>query len=286
MKQQFLIQREQVNVISNQALLNSMYGTNGAYGDPTSFEDFETLSRDKLIGFYKSNIQHAPQMIFASGKIGKELKNLIIHTFGNLKINKVLTTEPEIIGKVALTDDLIEIPMKNTNQVSMRFGKITMPADQTGFWNLSILTTILGGYFGSRLNKILREEKGLTYGVHAYITRLKYSAYLNIHSELNRDNRDEAYEATLSVFNDLKSDPIKNEELEMVVRYIKGNLLQSVDGAFAQSNYLLTSKTLGLDQNRAHRYFDFLNHVSPEEIMQTAQNYLKENSFYKIIAGV
>jgi predicted Zn-dependent peptidase len=176
--------------------------------------------------------------------------------------------------------------MKNTNQVSMRLGKITMPPEPTGFWELSLLSTILGGYFGSRLNKVLREEKGLTYGVHAYVTRLKYSAYLNIHSELNRDNREEAYRATLAVFNDLQTIPVKNEELQMVVRYIKGNLLQSVDGAFAQSNYLLTSLTLGLDRNRVHRYFDFLNNVSSEEILKAAQNYLEENSFYKVVAGV
>jgi len=286
MKQQFLIQVQRVNVQSNQALLNALYGKDGAYGDPTSIADYDGLSRDKLVDFYKANVQGAPQMVFASGKIGEELKALIVQTFGSLKVKQPEKAGPAIFGKVTSTKELIEIPGKNTNQVSMRFGKLALSHDHPDFWNLSLLSTVLGGYFGSRLNKVLREEKGLTYGVHAYITQLKNSAFFNIHSELNRDNRDEAYEATLSVFEGLQSKLVEKEELEMVVRYIKGSLLQSFDGPFAQSNYLLTSQVLGLDQNRAHRYFDFLNIVKPEEIMATAQNYLNENSFYKIIAGV
>lgn len=286
MKQQFLIQNERVDVQSGQAMLNAMYGKNGAYGDPTAVVDFDQLSRDKLMGFYRENVQHAPKMIFASGKIGAELKIMIIQTFGNLKINQTGTSEPEIFGDPRSTDKIIEILGKNTNQVSMRLGKIAWPRTHPDFWYLSLLSTILGGYFGSRLNKVLREEKGLTYGVHAFITQLKNSSFFTIHSELNRANRNEAYDATLSVFEELKTELIKIEELEMVIRYIKGNLLQAFDGAFAQSNYLLTSQTLKLDPNRAHRYFDFLNKATPEKIMLTAQNYLDESTFYKIMAGV
>ena len=286
MKQQFLIQSERVNVQSNQALLNALYGKDGAYGDPTSINDFENLTRTNLLEFYKANVQEAQQMVVVSGKIGDELKKLIIGHVRDIKINNNQTHGPEIFGKTAPPNDVIEIPGKNTNQVSMRFGKIALARNHPDFWNLSLLTTILGGYFGSRLNKVLREEKGLTYGVHAYITHLKNSSFLNIHSELNRDNRTEAYETTLSVFEDLKTKPVGKEELEMVVRYIKGSLLQSFDGPFAQSNYLLTSRMLGLDPKRAHRYFEYLNRVKPEEIMATAQNYLNENSFYKIVAGV
>ena len=288
MKQQFLIQSERVNVQSNQALLNALYGKSGAYGDPTCITDYDGLSQDKLVDFYKTRVQGSPQMIIASGKIDDKLKALLIQTFGNLNINPKEKGGPKIpiTGKdMASTANLIEIPGKNTNQVSMRFGKIALPRNHPEFWNLSLLSTILGGYFGSRLNKVLREEKGLTYGVHAFITHLKHSSFLSIHSELNRDNRDEAYEAILSVFENLKSQPVNKEEIEMVIRYTKGSLLQSFDGPFAQSNYLLTSRILGLDQNRAHHYFDFLNRVTPEEITVTAQNYLNEDTFYKIIAG-
>lgn len=286
MKQQFLIQNERVNVQSNQALLNAMFGKDGAYGDPTSVSDYDKLTRNQIIEFYHGKIQQAPTMIIASGKMDNDLKALIISSFGELNIHSPKGSNPQIFGTASKSEEWIKIPMKNTNQVSMRLGKKSFPQKHPDYWGLSLLSTILGGYFGSRLNKVLREEKGLTYGVHSYFTHLKDCSFLSIHSELNRDNWEEAYAETLVVFNDLKTTLIEKEELEMVVRYIKGSLLQSFDGAFAQSNYLLNSLTLGLDKNRAHHYFDYLDHVEPEKIKAIAQNYLDENSFYKIVAGV
>ena len=215
-----------------------------------------------------------------------ELKDLIIQSFGSLKTHSTDGSDLQVFGKASKPEEWIKIPGKNTNQVSMRLGKIALPREHPDYWVLSLLSTILGGYFGSRLNKVLREEKGLTYGVHSYISHVKESSFLSIHSELNRDNWEEAYAETVSVFNDLKTTLVSKEELEMVVRYIKGSLLQSFDGPFAQSNYLLTSLMLGLNKNRAHRYFDYLDRVKPDEIKTAAQNYLDENSFYKIVAGV
>ena len=286
MKQQFLIQSERVNVQSNQALLNALYGKDGAYGDPTSVSDYDKLTRDQIIEFYSNRVQHSQRMVFASGKMDNELKDLIIHSFGSLKSHSPKESNPKIFGTTSKPEEWIKIPGKNTNQVSMRLGKIGLSQEHPDYWGLSLLSTILGGYFGSRLNKVLREEKGLTYGVHSYITHFKDSSFLSIHTELNRDNWEEAYLETLLVFNDLKTTLVEKEELEMVVRYIKGSLLQSFDGPFAQSNYLLTSLMLGLNNNRAHRYFDYLNQVKPEQIKALAQNYLDENSFYKVVAGV
>jgi zinc protease len=286
MKQQFLIQSERVNVQSIQALLNAMFGKDGAYGDPTSISDYDMLKRDQIFEFYREKVQHAPRMIIASGKIDNDLKEFIIKSFSHLKIQSPKESVPKIFGSTSKPEEWIKIPGKNTNQVSMRLGRIGLSKEHPDYWVLSILSTILGGYFGSRLNKVLREEKGLTYGVHSYITHFKNSSYFSIHSELNRDNWEEAYAETLSVFDDLKTNLVEKEELEMVVRYIKGNLLQSFDGPFAQSNYLMTSLMLGLDKNRAHLYFDYLDHVTPEEIRVSAQNYLNENSFYKVVAGV
>ena len=286
MKQQFLIKSERVNVQSNQALLNALFGKDGAYGDPTSLSDYDKLNRDQIIDFYQARVQHAPRLVIASGKMNNNLKELIIQSFGSLKTHSPKGSDPKIFGTTSKPEEWIKISGKNTNQVSMRLGKIGLPPEHPDYWGLSLLSTILGGYFGSRLNKVLREEKGLTYGVHSYITHLKNSSFLSIHSELNRDNWEEAYAETLTVFNDLKTTLVAKEELEMVVRYIKGSLLQSFDGPFAQSNYLLTSLMFGVDKYRAHRYFDYLDQVKPEQIKALAQNYLDENSFYKIVAGV
>ena len=41
------------------------------------------------------------------------------------------------------------------------------PRQTPDFHALSVLNAILGGTFGSRLNRVIREELGYTYGIHS-----------------------------------------------------------------------------------------------------------------------
>lgn len=286
MKQQFLIQRQRVNVRSHQEMLNALFGRDGAYGDPTVEEDFDKLSREDIRRFYRDGLKNKPSFVVISGKIGKSVKDFLIRTFGRWQTKKSSLSRLPFMGTVSPPGKPIEIPAEDTSQVSLRLARIAPHYTDPGYWEVSLLSTLLGGYFGSRLNKVLREEKGLTYGVHSSLTLQKECTFFAIHSELNRENRVEAYSAMLGVFEELKSKEIEREELNMVVQYIKGNLLQDMDGPFEQSNQLAVAKILGMERERVHHFFDFLDQVTPGQIRQTAQNFLDETSFYKVVAGV
>ncbi|MEO7117532.1 MAG: insulinase family protein, partial [Candidatus Limnocylindrales bacterium] len=49
----------------------------------------------------------------------------------------------------------------------VRIGHLGVARSTPDFHAISVLNTILGGQFGSRLNRLLREERGYTYGVHS-----------------------------------------------------------------------------------------------------------------------
>ena len=52
-------------------------------------------------------------------------------------------------------------------QSELRIGHIGVSRKTADFHALSVLNAILGGTFGSRLNRVLREELGYTYGIHS-----------------------------------------------------------------------------------------------------------------------
>jgi len=287
MKQNFLIDREKVDVLSRQAMLNTMFGKNGAYGDPVSVTSFEELNRAELIRFYDRFVRKKLKAVVVAGQINEDSRTRIMEILGGLPIeNEEGSVELPIRKDSLEPGSLVELKDQTKQQVSMRFSTFTAPPGHPDYFGLRFLTTVLGGYFGSRLNKVLREEKGLTYGVHSSLVHLKKADYLSIHAQLNSENREQAYDSTLEVFNQLKTRKIGTEEFEMVKRYLKGQLLKSLDGPFSQSDYLHGTLMLNLDENRAQHYFEFLERVKPMEIKRIAQNYLNENSLYKIMAGV
>lgn len=287
MKQRFLVENEKVNVQSYQAFINSLFGKNSNYADNTKAEDFDGISRDNVLEFYNGGIRNKAKFIIASGMIDDEIKNEIITQFEKIKIDdESITNDFLIYGDVGSKDDWIKTGSKNKQQVSMRIGRPTVGSDHEDYWGLSLLNTILGGYFGSRLNKVIREEKGLTYGVHSHITKLKRATFLSIHAELNAENWEEAYASIIEVFDGLKKEAVSNDELEMVRRYIKGSLLQSLDGAFENSSYLKNSLVYGLNAKRVNQYINYLDQIKPQDLIRIAEQYLQEKDFYKIVAGV
>ena len=54
-------------------------------------------------------------------------------------------------------------------QSELRIGHVGVARQTPDFHAISVLNAILGGTFGSRLNRVLREEKGYTYGIHSCV---------------------------------------------------------------------------------------------------------------------
>lgn len=287
MKQRYLVEHEKVNVQSHQAFINALFGKDSSYADLVNANSYDTLHRNSLLDFYGERVQNKPKGIIVSGMVDDAALDEISKQFEQFELgNDVKNDDLIVYGDVASRGEWITIPGNNKQQVSMRIGRPTVAPNHPDYWGLSLLSTILGGYFGSRLNKVIREEKGLTYGIHSHISILKEASFLSIHAELNASNWEEAYTSVLEVFDDLKKNPISAQELNMVRKYIKGSLLQSLDGAFAFSTYLRNTLIYDLDQNRVNQYINYLDNVDSAEIMRLADQYLQEKSFYKIVAGV
>jgi len=211
MKQRFLVEHEKVNVQSYQAFNNALFGIDSNYAENTKAEDYDGLEKSSILEFYQKRVKKSPRYVIVSGMIDDELKGEIIKNFENIDISAKQESEKIIVfGNSASTKDWIKIPGIDNNQVSLRIGTPTITSGHKDYWGLSFLTTIVGGYFGSRLNKVIREEKGLTYGVHGHLTNLKHAGFFSIHAELNAANWEEAYEAIIDVFNDLKKNKIDN----------------------------------------------------------------------------
>ena len=81
-----------------------------------------------------------------------------------------------------------KINKANSVQSSVRLGKKTISRNHPDYFDLLFLNHILGGYFGSRLMKNIREEKGLTYGIQSSINSLMNESFMVIGADVNKEN--------------------------------------------------------------------------------------------------
>ena len=71
----------------------------------------------------------------------------------------------------------------------MRIGRPLFNKTHPDFCAFSVLNTILGDYFGSRLMSNIREDKGYTYGIGSHIVENSKFGYFVIGTEVGVQTR-------------------------------------------------------------------------------------------------
>lgn len=175
---------------------------------------------------------------------------------------------------------------KNATQNSIRYGAIWPKRGHKDYFKLSLLNLILGGYFGSRLMKNIREDKGLTYGIHSSLTPYNDFSLFKISCEYNsKFTKELQFELDLEI-NRLKNELIDNSELITAKNYLLGAMLRSFDGAFPVSEKFKQFQDSNLQKDYYQSYFRAINETTSEDIKEVANNYFKENTLTYCIAGV
>jgi len=90
----------------------------------------------------------------------------------------------------------------------------------------SLLTTLVGGYFLSRLNRRLREHEGMTYGVSAVLSPFRAGSMVLIEGAFGMEWSERACAIVLEELERLRQEKVPQEEMQRVVRVLYGSLLR------------------------------------------------------------
>ncbi|NOQ27745.1 MAG: insulinase family protein [Bacteroidales bacterium] len=284
-KQQFQIELEKVTIIARREFIEQLFGENHPYGKNTMLEDYDHINRDDIIEFHKKFYHPENCNIMLSGKINDSDISLVNQYFGN----KDWKAKTNVIAK---NHKIVEVPKpetfvekENATQSAIRLGKLMINQNHPDFHKLNIVNTILGGYFGSRLMKSIREEKGYTYGISSVLIPFKNATYLVILSEVGANVAKDAITDILAEIKKLREEKVSQEELSLVQNYMAGSLLRSFDGPFEISAAFRNIIDLDLDTDFYNKAVETLKTISPDEIQDIANKYFHEDTLIRTIAG-
>ncbi|MBR3550991.1 MAG: insulinase family protein [Bacteroidales bacterium] len=153
---------------------------------------------------------------------------------------------------------------------------------RTGF---SVLNTLTGGYFSSRLMQNLRERQGLTYGVVSSNTFFGNQSVFSISSDVNADRTQEAIDACFEELKRLQNEPVQEDELQVVKNYMAGQQLRSADTSVNAMQKFAYWRRFGLDETEMFRYLTDIKNITAEEIQHLAKTHFEHNNFTQITVG-
>ena len=280
-KQNYLLGQEKVATLSSQAYVKTIFN-NSEYGQVATEEDYEQVTREDLLAFYKKHYALSEATVFIAGNVSPVLRKFIEVEVGQLPINnKSEFTFNFTLPNYKQTDVFIE--KRNAIQSAIRFGKPTIKIDHEDFNHFQILNTVLGGYFGSRLMMNIREDKGYTYGIGSGLSSKNEIGNFIISTEVGSDVTKDAIKEIQLEIDKIKTELIPEKELSIVKNYILGSLLKNTDGPFDLLERYKTIHFNGLANNHYDLFIQDIHSATPEKLREIANKYLTDLSI--IVAG-
>jgi predicted Zn-dependent peptidase len=177
------------------------------------------------------------------------------------------------------------IEKANGVQSAIRVGRFWVAKSHPDYHALSVLVTIFGGYFGSRLMTNIREEKGYTYGIGSFVLPLKNASYMAVSTEVGNEYLEPTLKEIAAEMRRLQTEPVSENELETVKSYLLGEFLRDFDGPFALAASFKSINDFNLDYSFYDRYLQLLRTITSEELQRLAVEYLNPDDFYTVVAG-
>ncbi len=185
----------------------------------------------------------------------------------------------------APTRRIVVVDRPGAVQTEIRVGNISLPRRQKDYLALDIATKILGGEGGNRLHRVLRSERGLTYGASADLHALKDTGNIIAETDTRSEKTGEALRLIVDEISKLQRQRVQQRELSDAQEYLTGSFPLTIETPSAIALQVLNAVFYGLDLNDLQTYRDRVNMITVDDIQRVAQQYLHPDRLTIVLVG-
>ncbi len=268
---------------ASQSFKANLFEPVSRYGKINTFEGLIGLEHQQVSNFYHEYIQQSAFEIILAGQVEQVELNIMENLFGKekkIKLQIDQETPQPLKSRKEVTFQMIE-----SKQSTIRMGGITISIHHPDYPALKVANEVLGGYFGSRLMKNIREEKGYTYGIYSQVASNNSHAQFLVASDVKKEKTTEAIAEIKVEMRRLMAEPIDLDELYTVKNYMLGTLLNSLNTPFALADKFKSVHFNGIGYHYFNHYIDTVRNITAEQILETCATYFQPDNMLEVVAG-
>jgi predicted Zn-dependent peptidase len=269
--QNLKINNEKTSYVASKLIRQHLFGNTHPYGMSIEETDVNQINREDLDNFFHKHFALAKA--FAVGAIDDDLLKLLI-----LHLSLIPSIEKQDLPQFLISQNESSeyIEKVNSVQSSLRLGKRVINRNHQDYPALVFLNHIFGGYFGSRLMKNIREEKGLTYGIYSSINNLRHDAFFVIAADVNRINKDIAISEIKNELDLLCNNLVGAQELQTAKNHLLGSLQLEIANPFSVIEKIKTIHLNELDEDYYNNLFLDILDLNEFALLEAANNHLTD----------
>ena len=241
------------------------------------------ITIDDIRNFYKNTITASNAKAIVIGNINDteamKLFNKYFSNWNSSSNNGQLFTPPE-----RSKTNCYFVHKSDSNQTEIRIGHIAKKRNAEDYYAMRVMNTILGGQFSSRINHLLREVKGFTYGANSSFHFYRESGLFEVSTAVNIENTGEAI---LDILTELKNirENITREEID----FAKSYMIKQFPSRF--ETYTQIAKNYesliihSLPEDDLKNYIENLTGVGSDEVHAAALNNIYPDELVIVAVG-
>lgn len=280
--------RDNPTALAVAAFPHLLYGSSARYGTPEhgTAASVKAFTADDLRTFYREWYRPANATLVVVGDVTLDAVMPLLDTaFGHWSAagaapaRRTLPPAPEPAHRQIY---LVDKP--GAAQSEIRIGWVGVARSTPDFFPLTVMNTLLGGSFTSRLNQNLREKHGYTYGAGSgFDMRTAPGPFLAL-AAVQTDKTAPALQEFFNEFGGMLK-PLPASDVERARNYVAlrfpGNFQATGDIARRLEELVV----FGLPKDYYEHYQERIEQVTPAQVEQVAQNYIKPDHFIVVVVG-
>ena len=180
---------------------------------------------------------------------------------------------------------LVLVDRPGAPQSELRIGHIGVQRKNPDFHAIAVLNAILGGTFNSRLNRVIREEKGYSYGIHSSFEMRRRSGPFAVRCAVETAVTVPAIEETLRIVNEMIDVPPTDEELMIARDYLVGVFPLRFETTSGIAGAIEPLAIYGLPDDYWHTYRSRIEEIGPEAVHAAALDLVRPDEALILLTG-
>ncbi|HMC56126.1 MAG TPA: pitrilysin family protein [Gemmatimonadaceae bacterium] len=279
--------KDQPNTIANNVFAKTLYGEDHPYGRVTTEESVKAITRDDIVAFHRAYFQPGHAIITIAGDVDPATARAAVEKAfaswpaGGTKPTFSYPAPPALKGA---TIYLVDKP--NAAQSVFALGTPGPARDTPDYYSLQVMNTILGTLFQSRLNHLIREVKGYSYGVGSNFLFGRGPGAFRAGGDIVTAKTDSAL---IDFMNELRgvqgAKPFTEDEIEQGKESLIQGLVRRFESVGATGASISGIYVQDLPDSYFQDYARNVNAVTAEDLTRVAKKYIDLDHLNMIIVG-
>ena len=225
--------------------------------------------------------------------------NVILAVVGDVEIAEAVAAVARVFGdwpRATLPDirpveppvpapRLVVVDLPGSVQTEVRVGHLGIARNHPDYMAFDLAIKILGGEGGNRLHRVLRNERGLTYGASAEVNAQKDTGYLVAETDTRTESTAEVLRLMINEFDRIQGRAVGRGELADAQAYLAGNFPLTVETPNQIATQILSSAFYGLPLDEMETYRDRVQALSRDDVAAVARNLIYPDRLSIVLVG-